>query len=242
MTKYHWPTWADIISQEIPESYNYGQSGGGNLFISNQVVEMNLRYKFDSNDLVIIMWSGVCREDRWLHGTWITPGNIYNQNFYDHSFIKRCTDTKGYLIRDLNLISMCKGYLDNLGIEYYMLNMAPFDTAQHDSKGESFTNLSDVLDLYKDTISFLKPDILTTVYKGVWPQHSIKNRNQRKGPLTDYHPDTMGHYEYLRKIFPNIKLSDSTIEFVTKYQSYIHQVEYLDELETLWPITSLKRL
>ena len=50
LTRYHWPTWADIIAREIPESYNYGQSGAGNLFISNQVVEANVRHKFNDTD------------------------------------------------------------------------------------------------------------------------------------------------------------------------------------------------
>lgn len=232
MTKYYWPTWADIISQEITESYNYGQSGGGNLFISNQVVEMSIRHQFQKDDLVIIMWSGISREDRWLNGQWLTPGNIYTQNYYDDSFIEKFSDSKGYLIRDLNLITMCKGYLDNLGVDYYMLNMAPFDAMQYATYNKSFNNSREVLEFYKDTIHCIKPDILTTVYNGTWPQHPIKGRG--KGQTADYHPDTLGHYEYLKRVFPNIEFTTETMNFITEYQTYIHQAEYLDELVSHW--------
>ena len=90
MTSYGWPTWADIIAQEIPEYYNYAQSGGGNLFISCQVTEASLRHKFTDTDLVMVMWSSVAREDRHVNGNWLTPGNIYTQNYYDDNCECQC--------------------------------------------------------------------------------------------------------------------------------------------------------
>ena len=229
MTKYYWPTWADIIAKEIPESYNYGQSGGGNLFIANQITEANIRYKFDSGDLVVVMWTGISREDRWLNGQWLTPGNIYTQNYYDENFIKKFTDSKGYLIRDLSLITMCKGYLDSLGIDYYMLNMAPFESMQYATYEKTFNNSREVLNFYHNTLSCIKPDILTIEYNGVWPQHPIKGRG--KGQTADYHPDTQGHANYLQKVFPELEFSKETLDFINIQQCRIFQAEYLDELD-----------
>ena len=228
MTRYFWPTWADIIAQEIPESYNYGQSGGGNLFIATQVTEANIRYKFNSDDLVIIMWSGISREDRWVNGQWLTPGNIYTQGFYDDTFIRKFSDSKGYLIRDLGLISICKGYLDNLSVDYHMLNMAPFEAMQYANYKKTFNNSREVLNFYQDVLSYIKPDILTVQYNGTWPQHPIKGRG--KGQTADYHPDTQGHADYLKKIFPGLEFSQSTNDFIKEQQSKIFQAEYLDEL------------
>lgn len=228
MTRYYWPTWADIIAHEIQDSYNYGQSGGGNLFIANQVTEASVRYKFGAEDLVIIMWSGISREDRWLNDQWLTPGNIYSQNYYDNNFIEKFADSKGYLIRDLGLIAMCKGYLDNLHIDYHMLNMAPFDSMQYATYDKSFDNSKEVLEFYSDVLYCIKPDILTTEYKGKWPQHPIKGRG--KGQTADYHPDTKGHANYLKKIFPGIKFSKSTVDFIDHHQCRIAKAEYIDEL------------
>ena len=74
-TSYMWPTWADLISMEIPNSYNYGKPGGGNVFIFQQFVEANVRYKFNQDDLVILCWTNVAREDRYVH-KWLSPGNM----------------------------------------------------------------------------------------------------------------------------------------------------------------------
>jgi hypothetical protein len=192
------------------------------------VTEASIRYRFDANDLVIIMWSGISREDRWVNGQWLTPGNIYTQNCYNDDFIKKFSDSKGYLIRDLSIIAMCKGYLDNLGIDYYMLNMAPFESMQYASYKKTFDDSKAVLDFYRDVLNCIKPDILTTEYNGRWPQHPIKGRG--KGQTADYHPDTKGHANYLKKVFPEIEFNKSTVDFIKEHQSRIFQAEYLDEL------------
>lgn len=240
LTKYYWPTWADIIAREIPESYNYGQSGGGNLFIASQVAEANIRYKFNETDLVMIMWSSIAREDRWLNGQWLTPGNIYTQNFYDDNFIEKFSDCKGYLIRDMSVITMCKGMLDNLKIDYHMLSMAPFIYTQFTSPNQKFDNGEGVLEFYKQTLDCIKPDILTVECKGTWPQHPI--RGNGKGQTSDYHPDTAAYANYLQKIFPDINLGPKTIEFIYEHQNYIRQAKHLDDLRRTWNPVHPERL
>ena len=86
-----WPTWADIVSKEMPDAefYNFGLSGGGNPLISYRVAETNNRYKFTDTDLVMIMFSTYCREDRWVTDRkWIAGGNIFNNKFYPDSWVK----------------------------------------------------------------------------------------------------------------------------------------------------------
>lgn len=240
MTAYYWPTWADIIAQEIPESYNHGQSGGGNLFIASQVAEASVRYKFNKDDLIIIMWSSISREDRWVNGQWLTPGNIYTQNYYDDNFVKRFSDSRGYLIKDLSLITMCKNMLDNLDTNYHMLNMAPFIDIQFTESWQQFENYTDVLDFYKETLDAINPDILTTECNGRWPQHPIKGRG--KGQTADYHPSTAQHYSYLKKVFPNIEFKQNTVDFVNLHESFIQQANFLDELRLTWNHTGVARL
>jgi hypothetical protein len=47
-TCYIWPTWADVVSKEMPQAkfYNLGKTGAGNLCISSKVAEANNRFKF----------------------------------------------------------------------------------------------------------------------------------------------------------------------------------------------------
>lgn len=232
LTKYYWPTWADIIAKEIPESYNYGQSGGGNLFIASQITEANIRYKFNDNDLVMVMWSSISREDRWIKGKWLTPGNIYTQDFYDEKFVQNFSDSKGYLIRDLSLITMCKGLLDHTGVDYYMLNMAPFISIQYISPHQSFDNGEGVLDFYKETLSAIKPDILTVEFNGKWPQHPIKGNGS--GQTADYHPDTESYANYLKKVFPGLEFNKKTYKFIKEHQTYIREAQHLNDLMKTW--------
>ena len=225
MTSYGWPTWADIISQEIPESYNYAQSGGGNLFISCQVTEAALRHKFSESDLVMIMWSSVSREDRYINGNWLTPGNIYTQGMYDEKFVKSFSDDLGYLLRDINLITLTKSFLSQQMSDYYMLNMSPLTLVSADLT--SSNKFYQIKEIYKDTFDSILPDILTLELQGTWPQHPIvKEGNQ----TADYHPSPIQHFNYLNKLFPTIQWSEQTLGFVKKEQERMESFRNFDEL------------
>ena len=85
-TKYHWPTWADIILEQAKRSGidgdNWGMPGVGNLFIAMQVQHAIVKGLLKAGDHAFISWSTLSREDRLVDGKWITPGNIFNQNTY----------------------------------------------------------------------------------------------------------------------------------------------------------------
>ena len=218
-------TWADIIAQEIPEYYNYAQSGGGNLFISCQVTEANLRHKFTDTDLVMIMWSSVAREDRHINGDWLTPGNIYTQNYYDDNFVSKFADDLGYLLRDINLITLTKNLLDALPAEYYMLNMSPFNTTCENY----MLNLKykDIKKMYSETFNSILPDMLSLELQGTWPQHPVSKKG---GQTADYHPSPRQHFGYLKKLFPETQWSNNTLEFVKNEQAQMEQLRNFDDM------------
>lgn len=228
MTAYGWPTWADIIGKEFSEYKNCAQSGGGNLFISCQVAESNARYKFNKDDLVMIMWSSVAREDRYVDGTWLTPGNIYTQGVYDKKFVKTFADEFGYLLRDINLITLTKSLLELSGTNYYMLNMSPFDVQFSDPSNKG--RMDKVKEYYKETFDSILPDILTLECKGRWPQHPISKEG---GQSADYHPSPKQHFGYLNKLFPNIQWSQNTIDFVNESQKEMEKIRNFDDM-TMW--------
>ena len=122
MTRYRWPTWADIYaSDKTTEFYNYAMSAGGNEFIANQIVEACQRFKWDDDDLILVMWSAITRESRYLANNHIVlepvddsqPRIEYWPNKYlpdnggwMHVPVKVQHDEiagKGFLIRDLSL-------------------------------------------------------------------------------------------------------------------------------------------
>jgi hypothetical protein len=225
MTSYGWTTWADIIAQEIPEYYNYAQSGGGNLFISCQVTEASLRHKFTDTDLVMIMWSSVAREDRHINGDWLTPGNIYTQNYYDDNFVSKFADDLGYLLRDINLITLTKNLLDTLPAEYFMLNMSPFNTTCENY----MLNLKykDIKKMYSETFNSILPDILSLELQGTWPQHPVSKKG---GQTADYHPSPIQHFGYLKKLFPEAQWSSNTLEFIKTKQAQMEKLRNFDDM------------
>jgi hypothetical protein len=227
MTAYRWPTWADIISQEISESYNFGQSGGGNLFIASQVAEVNQKYKFNENDLVMIMWSSVTREDRYVNRQWLTPGNIYTQNYYDNEFIKKFVDLRGCLIRDLSMVALTKHLLDNINVDYEMLQMSPFRYSQFSDPTMRFSPEHDVFELYNELVESIHKDILTVEFNGNWPQHPISDAG---GQTADYHPSPQSHLNYLNKIFPKISWSDCTMNFVNEHDKIVKDARTFSDL------------
>jgi len=216
-TQYHWPTWANIISKEIDESYNYGRTGAGNFFIYQSLIEAILKHKINKDDLVMVMFSNVTREDRFVKKDgWITPGNLYFQNEYDEKFLKKYLCDHGYLMRDLNLVSGCKFSLDSIGCDYKLMSMVPFDSKQSD--GSKMSNIDYLLKFYNDILTTLEPNVLDTVFDGDWNTRSPRPTYQvhwQKQDYVDNHPTPNEHLEYLQKIMPNAVFSKETLDFVT---------------------------
>lgn len=130
-TSWCWPTWADILGSQFAYYENWGQSGAGNLFISNSVTECSLRNKLTPNDTVIVMWSTVNREDQYFNHTWNLRGpDVTYPNF----------DSRGYLINNLSLIKNTKHLLDSSGVNYRFYSLVPFFSTLPVYKPGHFTN------------------------------------------------------------------------------------------------------
>jgi len=227
MTRYRWPTWADIYaSDKATEFYNYGHSGSGNQFIANQIVETSQRFNWDDEDLILVMWSSITREDRYvtrilsgskqewnrnmpvnehgkLKGGWLLPGNIYSQDLYDEQFMDMFVSEKGYLIRDLATIKLTESFLSNF--KYKMFQMAPFECEDKDHEEE-------VYEIY-DKPNY--PCLLDSV-GGEWPHIKCTFDNSYD---SDRHPDPNMHFEFLE--YTGMEPTDNMREFTNKWQNKV---------------------
>lgn len=233
-TKYFWPTWADIIGTEAKQFYNYGKSGAGNLFISNSIVEANLKHKFTKNDLVLVMWSSISREDRYKDNNWITPGNIFTQGEIPMEFVYKFADSRFYLLRDLGLIATTDTYLSNTNAHYEMLSMTQFIETQITYNNNMIdTWYKDIVELYKPVINRVHKDICTTVYNGVWPTTPIRGHGG-KGQTADYHPTPKGYLKYIAKIFSDFEITIAMRNFATEYDKKVLSCKTLDDTQSFW--------
>jgi hypothetical protein len=220
-TQYHWPTWADIIGQEFSTYYNYGKCGAGNFFIFQSLTEAIVKHNINKDDLVMVMFSNVTREDRFVKKRgWVTPGNLYFQDEYDKKFLEKYLCDHGYLMRDLNLITGCKLALDAVGCDYKLMSMIPFDSKQSDSK--KMSNVDYLLTFYEKVLTTIQPSVFDVVFDGDWntrqPRPAYKV-SWSKELFVDNHPTPNEHLEYLQKVFPDIVLSDKTLEYVANSNS-----------------------
>lgn len=125
-TNYYWPTWADIIGQDIPIYENWAERGAGNHFIFNSIMEAHSRHKFNRDDLVIVMWSTKEREDRYSNGAWLHDTNTTQEKTYGKDWFRKYgTDTKSFLIRDLAYIKSIQIFLESCECDWENFTLHP---------------------------------------------------------------------------------------------------------------------
>jgi hypothetical protein len=232
-TSYALPTWADIVAAEMPDAeyYNFGQGGSGNLIINNRVAQANLKYKFNENDLVIVMFSTICREDRYIDGSWRTHGNIYNQEYYDNSFVKKYCDPFGYLVRDAALIEMTQTYLQSLPCQslfYSMVDMslmAGLLSESADIEAPLPLKLK-FKQIYGNTMIF--PCVLS---KHTYFEFSLLDKSHK--PRRDGHPLTSAYLEFL--INSEFPITSKGIGYVDETMDKISKLKYWDDTEEVFP-------
>lgn len=213
------PTWADIIGLEFDQYQNWARGGMGNQYIFNSLIEANQRNKFNSDDLVIIMWSSITREDRYVDHEWLGKGNIFWSDVFDNSWKKKYADERFYLIRDLATIKATKELLDHWGVTYYFLSMIPIQTTETSMLFDE--DNKDVIDLYGDVLVSIRPSIYEIVFNNrSWTEKpsSFGAWIDEKKTVRDSHPDPTEALEYLNKVLPEIKLSTKTTDYVNNFK------------------------
>lgn len=222
-TNYFWSTWAEIVALDLnADLYNYGRSGAGNTFIANTVAQADAVYKFNKDDLVIVSWTNVCREDRWRGQGWVTPGNIFTQVQYDQDYVKNWADPVGYMVRDLGQIHLTKGLLEKTNCNFHMFQMVKL-LEQIDPKGKrnAITNPHQkrLSEMYKETLDFIKPSFFSVLWNDdIYNNKMLKDKKFYNGNFADGHPTPLEHLEYLKAIFPEHTIKSSTIDAVTKVE------------------------
>jgi len=229
-TSYRWPTWADIVAQEIPDVdfYNFGLCGGGNLLMSVRITEANLRYKFAEDDLIMVMWTTFCREDRYRNNSWMMTGNIFTGlHDYSEEFVRKYADPKGYLIRDLAVITQTTAFLKTLPATSITMASVPYDH-QQDSDDQS---VKEILELYNETTLSTPPCLFELEMNGVW-----ENGHAYLDPIElfkDYHPNPVRYYNYLNKL--GLPLSDKSLNYARVSTDILHQIKTRAELDMSFP-------
>lgn len=214
-TGYSWPTWADLLAFENKEAeyFNYARAGLGNVGISCKLSQAHNTFKFNENDLILVMWSTFCREDRWVNGEWLTYGNVFNSE-YDDVWLKKYADPMGYLIRDHAIINITNKFLNSLSCDSLILRSVPLFYTEIESENNETnkivlkTTYTNYDDMPKPLHTFLNgwDDIEQTTF--------LEDLVDKPFMRHDNHPKSTDYKDYLLDI--GIKLSENVIELAEK--------------------------
>ena len=235
-TNYIWPTWANVLHLETNPgtlAYNYGKTGGGNLFILSTMMAAHQKHRFTKGDLILLMWSTFCREDRYIGHGWETPGNLWTQDMYDEKFIKKYACAKGYTVRDLALISAGTKVMEQFECDALAFLSVPPDWDKR--YAVDFHEFDEVTQLYKDVIDSYPEVMYETVKDGTggwvnghhyhWP--GVGGSTEKK-LFSDYHPNTKMYMKYLMNVGINVSQ-----ETQNKVQQYMSELETLNHSDTI---------
>jgi hypothetical protein len=199
-SNYAWPTWADVIAiqTKIPV-YNGAIAGLGNVGILHRLLEYDLKFKFNDDDLVLVMWTSWSREDRFLDGSWKNVGNVFNNNFYDDHFTSKYWSWDNDIIKNATSI---------------ILANRCFSIAQN------YTALSHMSDIFGKHV---KSDKLSLYVNDLPQSIMLKVNSNFEGRIYDSHPDIINHVTFYNNQisdkfgFPKVELDSCLYE----WQKYI---------------------
>ena len=207
-TRYYWATWANILGAEFPNAkfYNLGRWSAGNTYIHNILIQADIVYKFNKNDLVIVEWTSPFRFDRYLKDGWVTTGNIHTQTVFPNIDFETFSSTYGSYVEDLALIqSAYKAFKGTT--QFHMIKMTSFNKKDYK-----------IIDLYKDVCQQIHPSFFEVLWND---DIEIKYKKDEKLIHRDFkngHPFPSEHFEYLKKTFDH-NWSNNTINEVNKCNS-----------------------
>jgi hypothetical protein len=196
--------------------HNFGKAGAGNYYIFNTIVEKSLEYNFTKDDLVLIEWSGVLREDRFKDGKWHCRGNVTNNDLYSPAVVRDWfLDVEGMMKRDYSYIHAIQKMLTADNIDYEMFSMSGVsrnDPANCEIKGREAKAIDSLVTLYKTTLDSLHSSMFKIIWgdENTWPGYRTVMGQKESN---DVHPFPIEHLYYLETVF-NFKPSDELRTYV----------------------------
>jgi len=257
-THFCWPTWADFLGLKFDEYQNWAQSGGGNSFIIERLIEANATHKFTADDTVIVQWTTHQRHDYFKEGWW-AGGNIFTSPFYDEEYINKYFDIKGSVIHTLNYISAAQHLLDNTAATWFMTSMIDLTIPLPEfclGVSEQYKKDKELDKINSKPIFDTWPEL--KIYENVLQRHWITptltdwcdSTGFKPGGISyasmggpditfspDWHPSPSDHYNWLQhvsKSVPELVPSDKAKDMVDDWNYKFDRHRVISKLSYTW--------
>jgi hypothetical protein len=239
LTNYYWPTWADIIGHH--HNYqNWGIPGLGNQGIFYQLIEAGKKNQISKNDTVLIMWTFLGRQDRYVRYKWVAPGNPVDE--YGIDWIEKYYCEKGSLIQELACMYAVQNILNYWGCKWKFLTVSDLvgtNITTNDSDIDDYLcalqnsdydyflkkNLDvDVMETYIDVLKkFHQPSLYNFLHK----KYNEICSNKLK--FVDRHPTPKMFLDYVNHL-DEFKISKKTTIWVNEWDDKVHEANHKKDL------------
>ena len=234
-TEYDWATWANILGFELKlkydsQFYNFGKGGAGNTYISNLISQTDQYYNFNENDLVIVCWTSIIREDRWKYDKWNCDGNIYLANkVFDAKTRRSLIDHTHFLMRDLANIKLVDNLLQSKTRYHFLSTEELYDDTLFLPQDDHYKKL---IKNYKNVLEKISPGYMEVLWNNDLSKKMSADSKSLHKYYTDGHPSPIEHFYYLLKTF-EYEFSSETKSIVKKtYDAYKNLIlEVYDDIK-----------
>ncbi len=221
-TCYRWPTWADMISLEYSEHYNFGQAGSDNFSILNKIIRAIDYFNITQDDTILIMLTSWDRIDYYTEGYgWKGIGGITGdgiEEIYGRKFIENHMDNFDYEIeRTYTYLQSIIKILDSINCKYKIKNAFVFGSNPQGIKILQKTST-------KNTIKQIKKLCggFDSLYKAdednTHRTYSFETINQELKP--DGHLDIKTHLDFCKKHFSEL-YNDKWDDIILECENHI---------------------
>tara|TARA_Y100000992_G_scaffold282014_1_gene230188 strand:+ start:1647 stop:2414 length:768 start_codon:yes stop_codon:yes gene_type:complete len=216
-TSWKWPTWNDYIGLNFDEYYSLGCGGADNKNILYRLLQADRKYKFTSNDCVMVMFTSFNRlsyidKHHYIHNI----GDIVDHNVKAHPMGKNYNFATAVYDSYIAIQSI-KSILDSKNVKYEFLQSMKhnFYNDDFEARGEIKKPLDYCLNLFKypvmenwccENYDFMKEKV-------IWKDDGNE----------DGHPPMKHHFDYVKEFFPQY-ITDKVIEYYD-----IQQENFSDE-------------
>ena len=173
-------------------------------------MECHKRSKLQPGDVVMVMWSGIERNDLYIDYKWQGLFQMADNKIdYPIDWMILNTDMRTYYMRDIPLIAYTKSFLEMLGVEFYFFSIYDLDGSVLDHKNILPKNdVQDICKLYQEDLSIIRPSAFNIIYNYDWntlPDIRLKDFEKRH----ETHPFPMEVVKYLDTVLPEYPISDA---------------------------------
>lgn len=237
-TSYAWPTWADMIGVNFDVYKNYGRPGCSNLYILQQFLEANDKYKFNNEDVIIVMFTGFARFSYFYNGGLNTHGEL--RSYYEN------TKRNGKPNLNVGMFLDSGVWSEDLGVTHsytaaktiktilesvnckYKIHLA-IDNTHFIQESHRYFTIHNSLTLAEEFYNIL--DIKLSLDE--WMKQVKYSRDEYysfDNSQIDGHPTIKMHEDYVKTYFPEYYTNQSR-EFAQKETEYLDFTDNISQSE-----------